>query len=214
MNGDDTSPAPRQPLVLRDPIRRPARPPGLIVAGASVLLCTGIVFALLDWWPGHGNTVDAFTNSMIVLVFGVLWVVVGLVWVVKSAYVIGRDRRWSWWIAAAPIVVVAATVAAAVIPSPSFESSRSDFDLAARTALSSPDPAVSDVQVGPYTMSRIVRGDNGAVYFYDADQNFLTTSGGWIYSPAGPPPDRSGIERFESTHLDGPWYEFTAVWRE
>ena len=214
MNGDDTPPVPRQPLVLRDPVGRPARPPGLIVAGLSVLLCTGFVFARLDWWPGHGHTVDAFTNSMVVLVFGVLLIVVGLVWVVKSAYVIGRDRRWSWWIAAAPIVVIAATVAATVIPSPSFEASRSDFDLAARTALSSPDPAVSDVQVGPYTMSRIERHSNGAVYFYDADQSFLTTSGGWIYSPVGPPPDRAGIERFDTTHLDGPWYEFTAVWRE
>ena len=157
MNGDDTPPAPRQPLVLRDPIGRPARPPGLIVAGLSVLLCTGFVFARLDWWPGHGHTVDAVTNSVVVLVFGVLLIVVGLVWVVKSAFVIGRDRRWSWWIAAAPIVVVAAIVAAAVIPSPSFEASRSDFDLAARTALSSSDPAVLDVQVGPYTMSGIFR---------------------------------------------------------
>lgn len=184
------------------------------MAGLSVLLCTGIVFALLDWWPGHGHTVDAFTNSMIVLAFGVLLVAVGLVWAIKSAYVIGRDRRWSWWIAAAPIVVVAATVAALIIPSPSFESSRSDFDLAARTALSSPDPTVFDIPVGPYTMSRIERHSNGAVYFYDADQSFLTTSGGWIYSPAGPPPDRSGIDRIESTHLDGTWYEFTAVWQE
>ncbi|AOD24492.1 hypothetical protein IM25_18115 [Rhodococcus sp. p52] len=204
---------PRQPLVLRGPIGRPARPPGLIVAGASVLLCTGFVFALLDWWPGHGHTVDTFTNSMIVLAFGVLLVVVGLVWAIKSAYVIGRDRRWSWWIAAAPIVVVAATGVAAVIPSPSFQAARSDFDLAARTVLSSPDPAVLDVQVGPYTMSGIFRRDN-AVYFYDADQSFLTTFGGWIYSPAGPPPDRSGIEQFDTIHLDGPWYEFTAVWRE
>lgn len=214
MTGDDTPPAPGQPLVLRDPIGRPARPPGLIVAGASVLLCTGSVFALLDWWPDQGHTVVAFTNSMVVLVVGGLLVIVGLVWVVKSALVIGRDRRWSWWIAAAPVVVVAATVAALIIPSPSFEASRSDFDLATRTALSSPDPAVWDVQVGPYTMSGIFRRNNGAVYFYDADQSFLTTFGGWIYSPAGPPPDRAGIERFETTHLDGPWYEFTAVWQE
>jgi hypothetical protein len=214
MNGDDARSSRREPWVLRDPIGRPARPPGLMVAVVTVLVCTGMVFALLDWWPGHGHTVDAFTNSVVVLVFGGLLVIVALVWVVKSAFVIGRNRRWSWWIAAAPIVVVAATVAAAVIPSPSFEASRSDFDLAAQAVLSSPDPIVFDIPVGPYTMSRIERHSNGAVYFYDVDQSFLTTSGGWIYSPAGPPPDRSGIDRIDAAHLDGPWYEFAAVWRE
>ncbi|WP_213934707.1 hypothetical protein [Rhodococcus sp. B50] len=214
MNGDDTPPAPRQPWVLRDPIGRPARPPALIVAGASVLLCTGIVFALLDWWPGHGHTIDAFTNSMVVLVFGALLMIVGLVWAVKSALVIGRDRRWSWWIAAAPITVLVAAVAVLVIPSPSFGSSRSDFDAAVYAVLSSRESAVFGVPVGPYTMSRVERHSNDAVYFYDADQNFLTTSGGWIYSPAGPPPDRSGIDRIDAAHLDGRWYEFTAVWDE
>ncbi|MCZ4505396.1 DUF1109 domain-containing protein [Rhodococcus ruber] len=195
MNGDDALPPPPQPLVLRDPVGRPARPPGPIVAQLSVLLCIAIVFALLDWWPGQGRTVDAFTNTVVVLVFGVLLVVVALVWAVKSLYVIGRDRRWSWWIAPAPIAVVVALAAVLLVPSPSFESSRSDFDLAVRTVLSSPEPAVFDVRVGPYTMSRIERHDTGAVYFYDSDQAFLTTSGGWVYSPAGPPSGRSGIER-------------------
>ncbi|MGW4479397.1 DUF1109 domain-containing protein [Rhodococcus triatomae] len=208
------APPPREPLVLRDPIERPARPPKLVIATLAMILSTGLVFAAVDWWPGRGRGVDAFTNTAVALALVVLLLVVGLVWAIKTLYVVGRDRRWSWWIAPAPIAVAVAAALILLIPTPSFQSSRGDFDAAARTFLSSSQPHVFDVQVGPYAISRIQRGDNGAVYFYDSEQVFLTVSGGWVYSPAGLPPSEFGIETIESEHIDGPWYEFTSVWRD
>ena len=200
--------------MLRDLDGSSARPPGLVVAGFSVLLSAGIVFATVDWWPGKGRTVDDFTNLAVTVVLGVLLLAVDLVWAIKSIRFVADHRRWSWKIATAPIVVIVAAALGLLIPSPSFESSRSDFDLALRKILSSQESTLFDRHIGPYTISRIERRDNGAVYFYDSDQVFLTVSGGWVYSPEGPPPERSGIERFESTHIDGPWYEFTSVWAE
>jgi hypothetical protein len=200
--------------VLRDPIGRPARPPKLVVAVLSATLSAGVVFAMVDWWPGKGHQVDEFTNGLLALLFGVLLLIVGLVWAIKSLYVVGRDRRWSWWIAPAPTVVVLAAVAVLMFPGPSFHSSRNAFDAAVQQVLTSPEPQAFDVRVGPHEISRIVRDDDGAVYFYDSDQAFLTVSGGWVYSPSGPPPTRMGVDVIDAVHIDGPWYEFTSAWRE
>jgi hypothetical protein len=37
------------------------------------------------------------------------------------------------------------------------------------------------------------------------------SSSGWVYAPGGPP---AGFDDFTATHLDGPWYEFSAIWRD
>ncbi|BCN83242.1 hypothetical protein RE0356_18830 [Prescottella equi] len=50
----------------------------------------------------------------------------------------------------------------------------------------------------------------GDVYFVEAGGLGISTSSGWAYSPDGTP---AGFDDFSATHLGGPWYEFTAVWR-
>lgn len=57
-------------------------------------------------------------------------------------------------------------------------------------------------------MSRITRYPAGTVYFYHADQVRFRSIGGWVYSPDGPPAGDKYYEKFEVTHIDGPWYEF------
>lgn len=57
-----------------------------------------------DWWPSrYGNSRWADP-----LLFGaaalLILAVVGVVWAVRTLYVIGADRRWSWWILSAPAV--------------------------------------------------------------------------------------------------------------
>lgn len=191
------------------PLASRHRPPGLLTAVCTGLLSLGIVFAAIDWWPGAGHRVDELTNLLILLVLGVLLLVAGIVWAVKTFGIVCRDRRWSWWILPAPSIVVVALVIALLVPKPSFQSSREDFEMAVRNPPNTSEPiSDSDVHVGPFTMSRITWYPAGTVYFYHADQVRFRSIGGWVYSPDGPPVGDKYYEKFEVTHIDGPWYEF------
>ncbi|SLB17312.1 Uncharacterised protein [Mycobacteroides abscessus subsp. abscessus] len=69
---------------------------------------------------------------------------------------------------------------------------------------------MEELEIGQFEISsaHVVRPDE--VYFIDNDSMFTTTSG-WVYSPSGAP---TGFDDFSAKHLGGPWYEFTAVWRD
>ncbi|RZL77073.1 MAG: hypothetical protein EOP32_26350 [Rhodococcus sp. (in: high G+C Gram-positive bacteria)] len=40
----------------------------------------------------------------------------GLVWMIRTLHVVGRDQRWSWWIAVSPTVVVLALLVYVAVP--------------------------------------------------------------------------------------------------
>ncbi len=179
------------------------------MAAFTFVLTVGITFAAVDWWPGASRGLDAFTNLLIMVGLGGLLLIAGLVWAVKTLYLVGRDRRWSWWIVPAPAIVVAALLVILLVPAP-FHSARGDFEAAAQRFSTSPESQAFDVNVGPFTISSITREADGTIYFHDSDQAFFHAIGGWVYSPAEAPTGDGMYEKFESRHIDGPWYEFNA----
>ena len=181
----------------------------MLTAVCTLVLSLGIVFAVIDWWPGAGHRVDALTNLLILLALGTLLLVTGIVWAVMTFGVVYQDRRWSWWVVPAPAIVLAALVIALLVPAPSFQSSRDDFEIAVRNLPNTSEPTSdTDVHVGPFTMSQITKHPAGTVYFHHADQGWFRSAGGWVYSPGGRPTGDKYYEKFEVTHIDGPWYEF------
>lgn len=179
-----------------------------MLAVCTAVLATGIVFAVVDWWPGAAHTADDLANDLILTTLGFLLFLTGTVWAVKTFNVVVRYRRWSWWIVPAPVIVVMALLLALLLPAPSFHSARSDFE-AVVTTMPEGD-ALWGIDVGPFSISSVTRHGDGAIYFVDEDQVFWLSTGGWVYSPTGQPTGDKYYEEFEATHIDGPWYEFRA----
>ncbi|MGW0175748.1 DUF1109 domain-containing protein [Rhodococcus sp. NPDC003322] len=189
---------------------RPAKPPGPIVLAVTVVAVAVLVFLFADWWPGTRNLTVAdrlFFGGVTVLVL----LVTGLVWAIKTLYLVGRDHRWSWWIAAAPAVVAVGAVIAWLLPVADFDSARARFDAYVAAMPDDPDFTAEGVRLGGVEISRVFRDRDGAVYFVDDDGTFLSVSSGWVYSPAGAP---AGYDDFTATDLGGGWYSYTAVWRD
>ncbi len=138
-------------------------------------------------------------------------IVVGLVWAIRTLYALGQDRRWSWWILSSPIAVIAAVALVLLMPPATFLDKSGEFETIAIGLLEQPESTVEELEIGQFDISsaHVVRPDE--VYFIDNDSMFITSSG-WVYSPSGPP--SGGFDDFSATHLGGPWYEFTAVWRD
>jgi hypothetical protein len=136
--------------------------------------------------------------------------VVGLVWAIRTLYVLGQDRRWSWWILPAPIVVVAAVAVVMLVPQVSFLDKSGEFETIALGLLENSGTVAEELEIGSFDIrrTRVVPPDE--VYFIDNGSMFTTTRG-WVYSPNGKP---SGFDDFSAAHLSGPWYEFTAIWRD
>lgn len=187
-----------------------AKPPGPIVLAVTVVAVAVLVFLVADWWPGTRNLTDAdrlFYGGFSALVL----LITGLVWAIKTLYVLGRDHRWSWWIAAGPAAVAFGAVTAWVLPVPGFDSARTEFDAYVAAMPDDPRFRVEDVRLGGVEISSVYRGGDGAVYFVDDDAGFLSVSSGWVYSPAGAP---AGHDDFTVTALGDGWYSYTVVWRD
>ncbi|GAB2676053.1 hypothetical protein [Nocardia goodfellowii] len=92
------------------PSQHTATAPGLAVsigalAGVLILLCVRLDRAP---WGGHLTNPD----QLVWLLIGVPVLGVSLLtWAIKTLYVVGRERRWSWKIAGAPLIVLAGLVA-------------------------------------------------------------------------------------------------------
>lgn len=168
------------------------------------------VCAYYDWWPSRYGSL-AWVDP---LLFGAAAVLVllfcGAVWAVRTLYVVGRDRTWSWWIAAAPALILAVAGTISLLAHPSFEDTRPQFEQVALDLLASSEPSRSHVEIGRFDLSYVRKDPDGTVYFIEDGGLGLTVSSGWAYSPHGTP---VGFDDFTATHLGGPWYEFTAVWR-
>lgn len=185
--------------------------PGRVLAAVAGVAVGVLMCIHYDWWPSRfGN--QRWADP---LLFGgaalLVLAVAGFVWAIRVLYFVGRDRRWSWWILAAPTVVLTGLASALLVPPPSFDDLRPEFERVALEVLASPDRSRADVEIGRFDFIFVSKDTRGAVYFIDAGGIGITMSSGWAYSPDGAP---TGFDDFSATHLGGAWYEFTAVWRD
>ncbi|WP_164873412.1 DUF1109 domain-containing protein [Rhodococcus xishaensis] len=135
--------------------------------------------------------------------------IAGLVWAVRTLYFVGRDRKWSLWVAAAPFVVISGVAIALAFPPSSFDEARPEFEKVAQEILKDPDRSRSDLTIGGLDISLVIRGGNGSVFFYDADGYVGTFVSGWIFSP-NVVPESGGTWTFEMISED--WYKFSYQW--
>lgn len=186
------------------------KPPGPVLLAFTVVPVLDLVCIYYDWWPSRYGAVRWADPLLFGAAAVLVLAVVGLVWAVRTLYVIGADRRWSWWIVPAPAVVLVAVAAVMLLPRPSFDDTRPQFERVAQELLASPDRYWSDLEIGRFDISSARKGGESVVYFTEAGGLGLTVSSGWAYSPNGAPP---GFDDFTATHLGGSWYEFISVWR-
>ncbi|MER7454270.1 DUF1109 domain-containing protein [Nocardia beijingensis] len=201
----------REPLVraLVDQVE-PNRAPGSIHLAFTFVPVVVLVCAYYDWWPSRYGSF-AWVDPLLFGAAAVLVLLIcGAVWAVRTLYVVGRDRTWSWWIAAAPALILAVAGTISLLPHPSFEDTRPQFEQVALDLLASSEPSRSHVEIGRFDISYVRKDLDGTVYFVEDGGLGFTVSSGWAYSPHGTP---VGFDDFTATHLGGPWYEFTAVWR-
>ncbi|MEU2037443.1 DUF1109 domain-containing protein [Nocardia niwae] len=201
----------REPLARALTIQdRPNRPPGPIHLAFTVVPVVVLVCLYYDWWPSRYGSF-AWADPLLFGAAAVLVLLIcGAVWAVRTLRVVGRDRTWAWWIAAAPAVILAVAGTATLLPRPSFEKTSPQFERVALDLLASPEPSRSHFEIGRFDISYARKDPDGTVYFIEGGGLGLTVSSGWAYSPHGTP---VGFDDFTATHLGGPWYAFTAVWR-
>lgn len=187
-----------------------SKPPGPILLAFTVVPVLVLMCRHYGWWPspfGGFRWLDPLLVSAAALV---ILVMVGLVWAIRTLYVVGQDRRWSWWILPAPLVVTAAVAVVMLVPQVSFLDKSGEFETIALDLLKNAGTVAEQLEIGSFDIrrTRVVPPDE--VYFIDNGSMFTTTRGG-VYSPSG---TLSGFGHFSATHLGGPWYEFTAIWRD
>jgi hypothetical protein len=137
--------------------------------------------------------------------------IVGLIWAIRTLHVVGQDRRWSWWIAPAPVVVGLAAAVLVLLPPDNMLDHRDEFEAVARELSAQPSNSREHIEIGPFDISSARATSGGEVYFAEDSGFSLMSASGWAYAPGGPP---AGFDDFTATHLDGPWYEFSAIWRD
>ncbi|MFG3616142.1 DUF1109 domain-containing protein [Nocardia sp. NPDC047654] len=173
------------------------------VFGVAVLLCVH-----LDWAPFVGDPTGP--DRLVGLVAGgILLGLSLLVWAIKTLYLVGREHRWSWKVAAVPVVVLAGLVAGLIFRPDGFDAARPEMEEVAVEMLRETGPSIRrDLNFGGLEISSAHRQSDGSVYFYDADGFVGSTVHGWVYSPSAEPVG-SGARRFEK--LSGHWYSFVFV---
>ncbi|MFD0360996.1 DUF1109 domain-containing protein [Nocardia sp. GCM10030253] len=202
-----TNPEPLSPQSVS--ARRQSKPPGPRLGGFAALSIGVLVCLYYDWWPsrfGDLNWLDPLLCGGLALL-----VLTGsmLIWAIRTLYVLGYDRRWSWWIVPIPAVVLIAATTAALIPPRSFTDLRPQFEQVAAELLAGPETTRQDLEIGPIDIISVRETDDGVVYFIDADGAGYTNSSGWAYAPNGLP--APGLANFTWIHIDGPWYEITST---
>ncbi|WP_245562676.1 DUF1109 domain-containing protein [Nocardia araoensis] len=205
------------PVSNREPLVRalieqdkPNRAPGPIHLAFTFVPVAVLVCLYYDWWPSRYGS-SAWVDPLLFGAAAVLVLLVcGAVWAVRTLHAVGRDRTRSWWMAAAPALILAVAGTVTLLPRPSFEATRPQFEQVALDLLASSEPSRSQFEIGRFDISYARKDPDGTVYFIEGGGLGLTVSSGWAYSPHGTP---VGFDDFTATHLGGPWYEFTAVWR-
>ena len=203
-------------LTVEDPEEQPPvsimeSAPGLVFHGLCAFVTVMLLIAAS--LPGYDFFLAAFACAFLLL-FALVWVVRGLVYLVAVRR--GHPVGSPWGFAVAPVagVLVLVLLIAAVPLRIRFAMSRGDFDRAVATIDTAEEPDSSNTrQIGSYEISNVVSLEGGGILFYEAHGNFLDDAG-FAYLPDGPAsaPGNGSFENPQFTHLTGPWYTFTASW--
>ncbi|WP_159844716.1 hypothetical protein [Nocardia sp. CY41] len=98
---------------LRRGGQRTATAPGGAALTGAVFGVAVLLWVHLEWSPFGDLTVP---DQLVGLVIGGILLSVSLpVWAIKTLYLVGRERRWSWKVIAVPVVVLAGLVAGLVL---------------------------------------------------------------------------------------------------
>ncbi|TQF65237.1 DUF1109 family protein [Rhodococcus spelaei] len=105
------------------------RPPSLHCSCSSASTTTG---------GRHGSAICSGVDP---LLFGgvalLALAVAGLIWAIRTLYVVGQDRRWSWWILPVPLAMISVLAIGLLLPSPTFDEMRPQFEQTAHDLLAS-----------------------------------------------------------------------------
>ncbi|MET4046301.1 MULTISPECIES: DUF1109 domain-containing protein [unclassified Rhodococcus (in: high G+C Gram-positive bacteria)] len=179
-----------------------SKPPGpILLAFVTVAV---IVWVCLDrnWWPSPFGSYTWLDPLLAAMACVLIFLVTGLVWAIRTLYVLGRDQRWAWWVVPAPAVVLTGLAFLALMPSTSFLDERSEFEAIAVAIHNKPGAYREHFEIGPFDIRRASSSPTGEVYFA-GNAGIFSTSTGWVYSPDTEPAGFTTL-----THLGGPWYEY------
>jgi hypothetical protein len=182
-----------------------AEPPGLVVLATALIGVAVLLFVHIDRIPFVGGSTGP--DQLIGLLVGTVLLGPGLVvWAIKTLYLVGRERRWSWKVTAVPAVAVAGIVLGLVFRPADFESARPAMEEVALDMLRVDGPSTrADLSFGGLDISSADRETDDRVYFYDADGAIGSNISGWVYSPSAEPA-KTFTRRFEK--LSDYWYAF------
>ncbi|MGV8875532.1 MAG: DUF1109 domain-containing protein [Rhodococcus sp. (in: high G+C Gram-positive bacteria)] len=184
-----------------------SKPPGPILLAFVTVAVIVWVCVERNWWPSPFGSYAWLDPLLAAMVCVLVFLVTGLIWAIRTLYVLGRDQRWSWWVLPAPAVVLAGLAFLALMPSTSLLDVRTEFEAIAVDMHDTPGVWRERFEIGPFDIRSAHSSPSGEVSFTD-NASIFNTSVGWVYSPDTVP---SGFTTV--THLDGPWYAYTSVWR-
>lgn len=186
----------------------PDKPPGPIHLALTVSALVVLGCAILGWGPPGDDPLLYGAPA------GLALALAGLIWMIRTLHVVGENRRWSWWISAAPSAVAAAAVAILLAPQADWDDARPAFDRISAQVHADPDRPLGAMAIGGFRITGVSAGPNGEVYFFeditDQDPGYHSTSTGWVHSPNGRP---TAFDRnFSARPLDDGWYRFSSSW--
>lgn len=180
-------------------------PPGPRLLAAACAALAVLLCVRYDWWPSRYGTLPRPDPLLCAAVALVLLAGVLTLWAIRALYVVGRDRRWSWWVAPIPAVVVAASVLTVILPPPGFDDLRTEFERVATELADGPDRERAELEIGPIDLLSVREKADGVVYFVPVDG----PPDAWAYAPGGRP--AGGFSGYSAVALGGDWYELTST---
>ena len=174
----------------------------IAVVAVTVVAAVLLIVVWGHWWPSGSAW---YLPAAVAL--GLL-VATGAAWLVATILVLGRRRRWAWWMVVWPVVASVGVVVAFAVR-PDFEDERPQFEAVAHQLLDTPGSTVLwDLKIGRFEIGRAFDTSAGDVFFTDEWTTIFSSESGWVYSPDGGPEPPSRDGEFSTEHLDGPWYRY------
>ncbi len=127
-----------------------SKPPGPILLAFTVVPLIALVCRHYGWWPSPFGDFRWFDPLLVSAAALLTLIVVGLVWAVRTLYVLGQDRRWSWWILPSPVAVIAAVAAVLLMPPATFLDKSGEFETVAIALLEQPGSTVEELENGQF----------------------------------------------------------------
>jgi hypothetical protein len=164
---------------------------------------TGVVFALSCWSISVPGSYFGW-----VLTCDGLWLLIGLIWLVRLIIALAttrREIRWRNWLIQPAFVVALAALAFADAPlRTSYLINRGAMNAQARAVLAGKDPQTIH-RIGLYRVSWAQKTSPTSFQFIIDGAGFIDPVG-FAYSKKGPPP---AVSPSTYEHWDGPWYTWT-----